>query len=155
MKGEYIKPVTDICNFFKVLPEDIFPDEMYNIKESKLSITVPLSTLKLEQKEKLFYIQDYENQILESDIVEDIKSMLKTIPEREAQIVRLRYGIDCKEKSLQEIGLQYNITRERVRQISLKALRRLRHPKRLSKRLKENADSYYGNLSINMNTKAI
>jgi len=56
---------------------------------------------------------------------------------REAKVLRLRYGLDDgKARTLEEVGKEFNVTRERIRQIEAKALRKLRHPSR-SKRLKD------------------
>jgi RNA polymerase primary sigma factor len=56
---------------------------------------------------------------------------LHTLTSREEQILKLRYGIDTgRTYTLEEVGLIFNITRERIRQIEAKALRKLRHPSR-------------------------
>ena len=64
---------------------------------------------------------------------ENVEQMLATLSPREAEVMYLRYGFDNGQaKTLQEIGQRFNITRERVRQIENKALRKLRHPNRNS-----------------------
>ncbi len=64
-------------------------------------------------------------------------SILDTLTPREEKVLRLRYGIDDgKPRTLEEVGKEFNVTRERIRQIEAKALRKLRHPSR-SKKLKE------------------
>ena len=63
-----------------------------------------------------------------------IISALNTLTNREASIVRLRFGIDDqRERTLEEVGTVFNLTRERIRQIEAKALRRLRHPSWIKK----------------------
>ncbi len=63
-----------------------------------------------------------------------VKETLDSIDPREAQILRMRFGIDMDDDhTLEEIGLQYNVTRERIRQIEAKALRKLKHPSRSGK----------------------
>ena len=58
--------------------------------------------------------------------------VLATLTERERKIVEMRFGlVDGYERTLEEIGRQYNVTRERIRQIEAKALRKMRHPTRL------------------------
>lgn len=65
---------------------------------------------------------------------EDIDSVLKTLTEREEQVIRLRFGLkDGRCHTLEEVGLEFNVTRERIRQIEAKALRKLRHPVRSNK----------------------
>ena len=55
--------------------------------------------------------------------------MLESLDAREAEIIRLYFGLDDKEPlTLEEIGIRFKLTRERIRQIKEKALRRLRHP---------------------------
>lgn len=62
---------------------------------------------------------------------EEIDNVLKTLTEREEQVLRLRYGlVDGKQHTLEEVGKVFGVTRERIRQIESKALRRLRHPTR-------------------------
>ena len=67
---------------------------------------------------------------------EQLLEVLNTLTPREEKVLRLRYGIDDgKIRSLEEVGKEFNVTRERIRQIEAKALRKLRHPSR-SKKLK-------------------
>ena len=67
-------------------------------------------------------------------------SVLDTLTPREEKVLRLRYGIDDgRPRTLEEVGKEFNVTRERIRQIEAKALRKLRHPSR-SKRLKDFTD---------------
>ena len=71
---------------------------------------------------------------------EQLIGILDTLTPREEKVLRLRYGLDDgKPRTLEEVGKEFNVTRERIRQIEAKALRKLRHPSR-SKRLKEYID---------------
>ena len=71
---------------------------------------------------------------------EQLAEVLDTLTPREEKVLRLRYGLDDgKPRTLEEVGKEFNVTRERIRQIEAKALRKLRHPTR-SKRLKEFID---------------
>jgi RNA polymerase primary sigma factor len=68
---------------------------------------------------------------------EQLLGVLDTLTPREEKVIRLRYGIDDgKPRTLEEVGREFNVTRERIRQIEAKALRKLRHPSR-SKKLKD------------------
>lgn len=68
---------------------------------------------------------------------EEIKSVLETLQEREQEVLELRFGlIDGTSHTLEEVGKKFNVTRERIRQIEAKALRKLRHPSR-AKKLKD------------------
>ena len=72
---------------------------------------------------------------------EQMIGVLDTLTPREEKVLRLRYGLDDnRPRTLEEVGKEFNVTRERIRQIEAKALRKLRHPSR-SKRLKDFIDS--------------
>ena len=65
---------------------------------------------------------------------EDIDTVLKTLTPREESVIRLRFGLkDGRCHTLEEVGTEFNVTRERIRQIEAKALRKLRHPVRSNK----------------------
>ncbi len=69
-----------------------------------------------------------DNQFLTSRLLSDeIKRVLHTLSTREERIIKLRFGIDGPAHTLQEIGDIFSLTRERIRQIEAKALRKLRH----------------------------
>ncbi len=71
---------------------------------------------------------------------EQLSEVLHTLTPREEHVLKLRYGLDDgRPRTLEEVGKEFNITRERIRQIEAKALRKLRHPSR-SKRLKDFLD---------------
>ncbi|MDD4108398.1 MAG: RNA polymerase sigma factor RpoD/SigA [Prolixibacteraceae bacterium] len=73
--------------------------------------------------------------LIQESLAKEIHRALATLTEREADIIRLFFGIGCQEMTLEEIGERFGLTRERVRQIKEKAIRRLRHTSR-SKLLK-------------------
>lgn len=65
---------------------------------------------------------------------EQLLQVLNTLTPREQEVLRMRYGIDdARPKTLEEVGKEFNVTRERIRQIEAKALRKLRHPNRTKK----------------------
>ena len=71
---------------------------------------------------------------------EQLSEVLDTLTEREEKVLRLRFGlVDGRPRTLEEVGKEFNVTRERIRQIEAKALRKLRHPSR-SKKLKDFLD---------------
>ncbi len=71
---------------------------------------------------------------------EELEDVLETLTEREEHVLRLRFGLDDgRTRTLEEVGKVFGVTRERIRQIEAKALRKLRHPSR-SKRLKDFLD---------------
>ena len=71
---------------------------------------------------------------------EQLTEVLETLTEREQKVLRLRFGLDDgRPRTLEEVGRDFNVTRERIRQIEAKALRKLRHPSR-SRKLKDYLD---------------
>jgi RNA polymerase primary sigma factor len=72
-----------------------------------------------------------EDTAMDNSLKEDINKLLKTLSEKEADIIRYRYGLDGRSPlSLKDIGEKYNLTKERIRQIEKKAIKRLQHPSR-------------------------
>ena len=74
--------------------------------------------------------------VLKKSLQEEVASALSKLTPKEERVLRLRYGFDGRERTLEEVGTEFHVTRERIRQIEAKALRRLRHPSK-SKVLKE------------------
>ena len=71
---------------------------------------------------------------------EQLSEILGTLTPREEKVLRLRFGLeDGRPRTLEEVGKEFDVTRERIRQIEAKALRKLRHPSR-SKKLKDFLD---------------
>ena len=72
---------------------------------------------------------------------EQLVEVLSTLTPREAKVLELRFGLrDGRQRTLEEVGKEFNVTRERIRQIESKALRKLRHPSR-SRKLKDFLDN--------------
>jgi len=91
------------------------------------------------------YIKDFienENEfspsetVANNDLKERVREVLKTLTPREEKVLKMRFGIDvASEHTLEEVGKDFSVTRERIRQIEVKALRKLRHPSRSKKLL--------------------
>ncbi len=72
--------------------------------------------------------------VANSDLKERVREALKTLAPREEKVLKMRFGIDiASEHTLEEVGRDFSVTRERIRQIEVKALRKLRHPSRSKK----------------------
>lgn len=71
---------------------------------------------------------------------EQLNEVLDTLTDREQKVLRLRFGMnDGRARTLEEVGKEFDVTRERIRQIEAKALRKLRHPSR-SRKLRDYLD---------------
>ena len=87
----------------------------------------------IEDKDAMSPDRYANNQLLR----DEIDNVLKTLPEREEKVIRLRFGLeDGRTRTLEEVGKEFDVTRERIRQIEAKALRKLKNPNK-SKHLKE------------------
>ena len=114
--------------------------EIQKIAQDPVSLETPIGE---EEDSHLGDFIEDEKTMTPSDSVaftmlkEQLLGVLDTLTPREEKVLRLRYGIDDgKPRTLEEVGREFNVTRERIRQIEAKALRKLRHPSR-SKKLKD------------------
>ena len=117
--------------------------EIQKIAQDPISLETPIG------EEEDSHLGDFivdENAQAPSDVVENVMlkehliRVLDTLTPREEKVLRLRYGLDDgRPRTLEEVGKEFNVTRERIRQIEAKALRKLRHPSR-SKRLRDFLD---------------
>lgn len=111
-----------------------------SLRKNILSIS-SINTLIGEENdaELIDFIEDKKEKLVEDEVVENIekeaiKLQLETLKEREKDILKLRFGLnDGKDRTLEEIGKIYGVSRERIRQIESKALNKLRHPSRSKK----------------------
>jgi len=114
-----------------------------NVAREPISLETPIG----EEEDSLLgdFIEDKDVENPSSQtafklLQEQLRGVLSTLPPREQEVLRMRFGLDDGYSlTLEEVGLYFNVTRERIRQIEAKALRRLRHPKR-SRRLKDYLD---------------
>jgi len=114
-----------------------------NVAREPISLETPIG----EEEDSLLgdFIEDKDvenpaNQTAFTLLQEQLGGVLSTLPAREQEVLKMRFGLDDGYSlTLEEVGLYFNVTRERIRQIEAKALRRLRHPKR-SRRLKDYLD---------------
>ena len=114
-----------------------------NVAREPISLETPIG----EEEDSLLgdFIEDKDvenpsTQTAFTLLQEQLREVLATLPPREQEVLKMRFGLDDGYSlTLEEVGLYFNVTRERIRQIEAKALRRLRHPKR-SRRLKDYLD---------------
>ncbi len=111
---------------------------IFQVAQLPLSLESPINTDE-EDSELGLFIEDRFSptpmQIAHEKMLrEKLEEVLDTLPPREARIIKLRYGLeDGHRYTLEEVGQKFGLTRERIRQIETKALRRLRHPRRARK----------------------
>src|SRR5574344_1469581 len=110
--------------------------QVKNVAREPISLETPIG----EEEDSLLgdFIEDKEvdlpaNQTAYTLLQEQLRSVLSTLPPRAQEVPKMRFGLDDGYSlTLEEVGLYFNVTRERIRQIEAKALRRLRHPRRAS-----------------------
>ncbi len=115
-----------------------------NVAREPISLETPIG----EEEDSLLgdFIEDKDienpaSQTAFKILQEQLQDVLYTLPPREQEVLKMRFGLeDGYSLTLEEVGLYFNVTRERIRQIEAKALRRLRNPKR-SRRLKDYIDN--------------
>ena len=114
--------------------------EIYKISQDPVSLETPIGEEDdshlgdFVPDERNMSPEDYATNELLKDEIADV---LQTLTEREEKVIRLRFGLeDGKSRTLEEVGQMFGVTRERIRQIEAKALRKLRHPSR-SRKLKD------------------
>ncbi len=114
--------------------------EIYKISQEPVSLETPIG--EEEDSHLGDFIKDERNvspeEYATNEMLKDeISKVLLTLTEREEKVIRLRFGLeDGKSRTLEEVGQLFGVTRERIRQIEAKALRKLRHPSR-SRKLKD------------------
>ncbi len=128
----------EIGDGLEVMPDKV--REIMKISQEPVSLETPIGEEEdshlgdfIEDKSTLTPSEAASYQLLR----EQVEDILSTLSDREARVLQLRFGLeDGRNRTLEEVGRDFGVTRERIRQIEAKALRRLRHPTR-SKKLKD------------------
>lgn len=104
---------------------ELYTDENQEYYPKDITVGAILSNLSTES---VVLNEDPYLTVQSKMLQETIRDVLSTLTPREEKVLLLRYGFDGHERTLEEVGAEFNITRERIRQIEMKALRKLRHP---------------------------
>ena len=111
-----------------------------NVAREPISLETPVGEEEDSLLSDFIEDKDVENPAVQTSFAllqEQLREVLATLPPREQEVLKMRFGLeDGYSLTLEEVGLYFEVTRERIRQIEAKALRRLRHPKR-AKKLKD------------------
>lgn len=138
--GEFSTIAVKLMDALDALPTDLWTAEQFTIKLRRNTATLDVShegmraALGMNATEALQLLpeQPRPDEALETKerdaIVNDV---VDTLTPREARILRMRFGLGCPEHSLEEVAVKFDVTRERIRQIEAKAMRKLKHPQRL------------------------
>lgn len=133
--------VDEVAEYMGMTPDKV--REIMKISQDPVSLDMPIG--EEEDSHLCDFIQDYDSPAPAEAasytlLREQLCEVLHTLTPREEHVLKLRFGLeDGRTRTLEEVGKVFNITRERIRQIEAKALRKLRHPSR-SKRLKDYLD---------------
>jgi RNA polymerase sigma factor (sigma-70 family) len=131
--GNVIAEVLKICDFTNKMPLELFsPDQIVPLETNTAEVEMTaeeveilmLSSSGSHNPEKL---------LSDSQSAQAIKDLLDTLSPRESKILQLRYGMDCDTHTYEEIGKVFEVTKDRIRQIEAKALRKMREPSRAKK----------------------
>jgi RNA polymerase sigma factor (sigma-70 family) len=121
-----------LAEYYGCSPWDLFPEAVQCVKRSTVTAEFDLEQLPfMVAKQAPSLLPSPEDAVVASEIKDAVREVLKTLTPREEKVLRMRFGLDGgDEKTLREIGKEFGVQQERVRQIEAHALSKLRHPSR-------------------------
>jgi RNA polymerase sigma factor (sigma-70 family) len=130
--GKYRKICVILSKIFRMHPDDLFPAKLYFLEDTKMVAEIPFSALPSADRETLVLTGDSTGDAaMDEEMRRKMAKALNGLRPREARVLQLRFGLNGEyEHTLDETGEDIKVSRERVRQIETKALRKLRHPSR-------------------------
>jgi RNA polymerase sigma factor (sigma-70 family) len=135
--GEFSEGAKKLMEFLCLAPTDLWTSEQLTLRlrqnsvEREMNLDGMRAALGVNAEEALMLIATTPEEAMgEKDIQNLIEEQLASITPKEARVLRMRYGIGCSEQTLEEVGRALDLTRERIRQIEIAALRKLKHPQR-------------------------
>ena len=138
-EGEFREPAKKLMEGLCALPTELWTAEQLtmelkrNTSIKEVNLDAMLSVLGINAEEALQMIEPPKpDEVLEEkEKAEVVGEMLDSLTPREARVLRMRFGIGCDEHTLEEVGKQLDVTSERIRQMEVKALRKMKHPSRM------------------------
>jgi len=142
------------------LPTDLWTSEQLILKLARNSAQRSVSSegmraalgMHAEEMLELMKPADPDEAVLKHEMVSLVEEQLESLSPRESKVLRMRYGIGCEEHTFEEIGDAFDLTRERIRQIEAKALRKMKKPERASQ-LRQLLPDYEKTPDIKQKTK--
>ena len=132
--GHFTPIANSIMEFLGACPTDLWTSQQLNMKLKKNSADMYMGLgqlrLVLDAVNTPQLEVDMDKPIHDEQSKQIMEDILDSLTPREAKILRLRFGIDCEEHTLEQIAQLYDLTRERIRGIEAKALRKMRHSSR-------------------------
>lgn len=137
-EGEFREPAKKLMEGLCALPTELWTAEQLtmelkrNTSTKEVNLDAMLSVLGINAEEALQMIEPPKpDEVLEEkEKAEVVSEMLDSLTPREARVLRMRFGIGCDEHTLEEVGKKLGVTRERIRQMEVRALRKMKHPSR-------------------------
>lgn len=128
--GSLIPEVVKLCDYLNKVPTDLFsPDQIFPLEKNTAEVDMTA-----EEVEILMFPAsggvNPETLLASNQSKTTLNELLESLTPRENKILKLRYGLDCDEHTLESIGKMFNVSKDRIRQIEAKALRKLRDPSR-------------------------
>ena len=127
--GEWIECVAKVCEYLMVMPSELFSEEqMTPLKTNKSFADIGFEDISRMLEDPT---QDPALRLESQDELDTVSAAVGTLTKREQEIINLRFGFDGGELTLKEVADTIGVSKERIRQIEAKALRKLRHPTRV------------------------
>jgi RNA polymerase sigma factor (sigma-70 family) len=137
--GAWTVAATRLATYFRTVEEELFPAGVLHVKKHEVVRTIDeadIGNLLTDHQQQMRLLPDA--QLEEVEMKEDVHKALETLSNREEKILRMRFGIGEKDgdHTLEEVAKDFEVSRDRIRQIEARALRKLHHPSR-SKQLRQ------------------
>jgi RNA polymerase sigma factor (sigma-70 family) len=136
--GEFSEHAKALMEELCLLPTDLWTSEQLTLKLKRNTAQRDVSSegmraalgMHAEEMLELMKPDDPDEAVLKHEMVAVVEEQLDSLTPRESKVLRMRFGIGCEEHTFEEIGDAFDLTRERIRQIEAKALRKMKKPER-------------------------